>query len=710
MIVFLGLADQGDTRDYYRLLLIGHAGVVARTFLALVVERSSCWARAFVATLLARLKRGRGGHMRSIKRRVASSLGGSKKILLPPVCAPAAADAAPALAHQSTFNSGSTTATKISSLWRGHLIRDAIKDQLQSVVAKPSIKASKAAQTASLPHNERGELLPIFCSVECFKVFGAGVYAYMRWQQYMALVFAIAFALACPNMLYNALGDALPQIAGDSSAWLTITTLGNVARVNVSYGVVELFICLTFVAALFHGRQMLTTAEAQVREEEERGGSPESTVWLHNLPADTKAAELKERLQRMFGDCRHVVLAYANRALLLRMSKRTPLIEDLYYRQALLYLTRHAKRPNKAAIEKHFAKLEQARTNLQAHDKETARLASQRYDCTGDAFVTFASAAEANACIAHFGRRTKLGHLAEQLLATPLHETATGARHLTSAVRHVALLSPTRAHGATVQVAPHVDDALTALPAPAALDLPDLPAGVCAELAPAPSDILWEGLSTSERERFWRQVVSTALTMGIACLGTFIITWVTLQRDGGDGQLRAHLLEGLFVAPSGFLGIIINLVMSLVTALPCIFGNVILFATTPLFADVIERHATFSDKESTIVVKVGTAHSPKHPAHSPQPKAPSRRRRHSDSPKPTAHSPEHPAHSPQPTALASAAARLTLHVLRASLPPSHSLHPSPSPSLPLPPSPSLPLPPSLSLLSPLSRRRRKLKY
>ena len=518
--------------------------------------------------------------------------------------------------------------SKIGSLWKGHLVRAAIKDQLSSVVSEPSIKASKAAQTASLPRDDKGKLLPIFCSVECFKVFGAGVYAYMRWQQYMAWVFGIAFAFACPNMLFNAFGGALPEGAGG----VVVTTLGNVTSLNITYAVVEFFVCLTFLVALFHGRRLLEAAQEQVREEEAQlGGPSESTAWVRGLPADVKASDLKERLAAHFGDVRHVVIAYANRELLLRMAKRKPLLEDLYYRQALVYLARHARRPNQSNVKRLFEKLEAARARLQEHDQMTAKMAKQKYPCTGDAFVTFVSAEACRACIDHFGTRTQLSRdlqvIKTGVTALPGgHETeravqlvSSGARHITSSLRSAAMM--TRMHaacrglgggGGGAAVAPCSLDGAVERRGVGAADggavkssprppLPELPAGLSSQAAPEPSDILWEGLSTSERERFWRQAGSTALTTLIACLGTAIIAVVTFFQGSG---LLDQFITSLVDRPEGIVGIIFSLAMSLFAALPCIVGNVILFATTPLFADAIERHVTFSDKESTVYMKL----------------------------------------------------------------------------------------------------------
>ena len=49
-------------------------------------------------------------------------------------------------------------------------------------VAEPDIEASRAAQNALLPHDQFGRLLPLHCSLDCFKCFGSGVYCMRIWR------------------------------------------------------------------------------------------------------------------------------------------------------------------------------------------------------------------------------------------------------------------------------------------------------------------------------------------------------------------------------------------------------------------------------------------------------------------------------------------------------------------------------------------------
>ena len=69
------------------------------------------------------------------------------------------------------------SATKLQSKWRSRALRAEIQASLALYVAKPSMAQARAAQKAVLPHDELGNLLPLNCSIECFKCFGSGICA-----------------------------------------------------------------------------------------------------------------------------------------------------------------------------------------------------------------------------------------------------------------------------------------------------------------------------------------------------------------------------------------------------------------------------------------------------------------------------------------------------------------------------------------------------
>ena len=478
-------------------------------------------------------------------------------------------------------DAGTKEPTKFQSLWRGRAVRVELVTQLVDVVAKASINVSKENQKSALPCDEKGELLPITCSLKCFKVFGSGVYAYMRWQYFMFQVFSVAFAFSLPNMIHNIFGGKL-----EAPSWMTIHTLGNLAELNASYGVAEMLVTITFVVALFRGRTLIKASELEVEREADASGTvEESTVWLRGLPSSTAFEELKATMQQ-FGPCT-LVLGHANRELLLRMNMRRPLLEDLHYRNALLYVARHAtdaRFPDAGsraeAIKRLMGRAEEARARLSDHDHVTADMTRASYPCSGDAFVTFASPIEANQCINAIGNSP---------------QTALQRVGCSPSTRLIEIKSMKHRAGGEAGEAGGEENLMSdAALKVAASQLPD---GVWAQEAPAPSDIMWADLATPDGERFRRQVISTTLTLLIACFGTAIITVMTYVQGTG-------IIDGLIDMPGGFVGLILTLIKTLLLALPCILGNVFLFATTPIFSDKIERHRTFSEKEATLFGKL----------------------------------------------------------------------------------------------------------
>ena len=466
--------------------------------------------------------------------------------------------------------------SKLQNLWRGHVAREEMRERLEAVVAPPSIKVSKEAQVAETPKSQDGRLLSLFCPIEVFKVFGSGVYAYMHWSRMMMVAFAIAFAFALPNTMQNMFGDQLEE-----PSWLTAHTLGNVSNINASYGAVELLVSLTFVITLFRGKRVIADAVAEVELDENDENDQDETVWLHGLSAKTQESQLKTALSK-FGEVTRVSLAVDNRDLLLRLKARRALLEDLNYRQALHYLARHKKKPDQVAVDAHFAKSEQARNKLADHDRVTAALSRVTYDCTGDAFVTFKTAAAARECIDTIGPKKTLADL--RRLQSDMQEAVVTSQVVPRPLkRAISSMTSADLHATAAQQA-------SSRRSP-------LPASVWASAAPAPSDIMWEGLSTSDGDRSRRQILSTAITLSIACISTAVIAGLAYIQ--GDG-----LLDNVIQAPEGFAGIVYSLVMALAMALPCILCSVAIFATTPVLANTIERHATVSSMELMVFQKL----------------------------------------------------------------------------------------------------------
>lgn len=149
--------------------------------------------------------------------------------------------------------------------WRTKAVRDALRVEIESrlgaQVAAPKISVAKEEQERLLPHDEDGNLLPVFCPIETFRIFGAGVYSYVCWMQFMEKVFLVAFAFSLPNMIHNVAGG---ELSPEETTWMTVHTLGNVNHVNASYGAVELIVATVFILALWRGMAIIDRAAEEV--------------------------------------------------------------------------------------------------------------------------------------------------------------------------------------------------------------------------------------------------------------------------------------------------------------------------------------------------------------------------------------------------------------------------------------------------------------
>ena len=298
---------------------------------------------AVTGTLLAMLQEvqmpgeeGQGAH-------VDSSPAGQRAVLPPSV-----ADASPA-------------SQRPIRTWRTKAVRDALQMEIESrlgeQVATPSMAIAKEAQNRLLPHDQDGKLLPLMCPLETFKIFGAGVYAYVSWISFMEKVFFVAFAFSLPNMIHNIAGG---ELSPEESTWMTVHTLGNVNHVNASYGAVELIVATVFMLALARGTKIIDKATAEVEADgvnqvvTSPGGTQTSndfmgpaalrTVMVRGLPAafgksDADESEaLRTFMEQWGGTVQHLVLARRNRALLLRMRSRKQIVEELHVEQVHVFI------------------------------------------------------------------------------------------------------------------------------------------------------------------------------------------------------------------------------------------------------------------------------------------------------------------------------------------------------------------------------------
>ena len=72
---------------------------------------------------------------------------------------------------------------------------------MKGTVGRPSLKKAREHAKALLPHDQSGNLLPLSCPLECFQIFGSGVYVYMMWVQLMKRIFTVAFLFSLVFLL-----------------------------------------------------------------------------------------------------------------------------------------------------------------------------------------------------------------------------------------------------------------------------------------------------------------------------------------------------------------------------------------------------------------------------------------------------------------------------------------------------------------------------
>ena len=148
----------------------------------------------------------------------------------------------------------------LQSRWRSAQVKAEIMAAIAHEVAEPSLALSQAAQHALLPKDQFGNLLPLCCSLECFRCFGSGVYTYMIWMRHMTKVFIAAALVNLPTAVHNGAGSRLSE-----PSWMTINSLGNVEGLNGSYGPTQLLTTLILLYALVRGSRELQAAEAEVQ-------------------------------------------------------------------------------------------------------------------------------------------------------------------------------------------------------------------------------------------------------------------------------------------------------------------------------------------------------------------------------------------------------------------------------------------------------------
>jgi len=219
-----------------------------------------------------------------------------------PALAPAAVKTPPKpFAPSAMPESAFTCAKLIQAHFRGARVRRGVNRWLGRAVGVPDLARAKAHARSLLPHDQEGRLLPLTCPIECFTVFGAGVYAYMRWTVLMRRVFLISFLFSVANMvnrlLLTAHCIALPRANHESTwtwcsqvnnifggelsegTWLSIPTIGNAKKVNASYGASEVLVLGTFLWGMFAAVKIVRMEEALLQV-----WLPCPSMTFHDLP------------------------------------------------------------------------------------------------------------------------------------------------------------------------------------------------------------------------------------------------------------------------------------------------------------------------------------------------------------------------------------------------------------------------------------------
>ena len=125
--------------------------------------------------------------------------------------------------------------------------------------AEPSLLESRRLQESYLPRRDASDprLISLMCPIEHFRVFGTGVYCYMRYTQFMGRIFLFAALLNLPTIVNNYGGARL----GSHITWVTAGTLANAEEVSAMYGVVEILTIVLLIYAYICGRQLLHDAD-----------------------------------------------------------------------------------------------------------------------------------------------------------------------------------------------------------------------------------------------------------------------------------------------------------------------------------------------------------------------------------------------------------------------------------------------------------------
>ena len=522
-------------------------------------------------------------------------------------------------------------ATVIQARFRGARVRRAVHRWLGRAVGVPDLARAKAHARSLLPHDQDGRLLPLSCPIECFTVFGAGVYAYMRWTVLMKRVYFVAFLFSIANMVNNIFGGELTE-----GTWLSVPTIGNAKQLNAAYGASEVLVLGTFMWGMFAAVKIVRKEEALLQPLHTPG---EQTVMLRGLPPHATRQSLVHCMSR-YGEVSHAVLAAPIRPTLLRMPERARLLQQVLTARIELFLRGqthpHSKRYPASAKLSTPASMKSAKTDTPGTGMKTVARAEAAATAAAAAAATGRQAPKAlkgheqrrAALVARVEAATKNLHAHDETSAEMLRQVrggtgggvaAIGERRTAlvptpcgtlrvgesgrggvafvtftepnAAARAITAIKDAHVHGMIRnELAPLFDRPVEDVEADGA-DVGGAargtrariePAGgdgngalrISARRAPEPSDVTWEDLHVGYMEKLWRQFFSTLAMLAIACVGTVIIAGVMYVNG-------TQVYTSLINLPGGFEGFVLSSGLQLGMALPIILGNVILFFSVP---------------------------------------------------------------------------------------------------------------------------------
>lgn len=471
---------------------------------------------------------------------------------------------------------------------RGKLVRVQLQRQMNRTVGVPDIERAKEYSRLLLPHDQDGELLPLSCPIECFRVFGSGIYSYMRWAVLMKRIFFVAFLFSFSSMVDNIFGGELHV-----KNWLAVPTIGNARSLNAAYGAAELLVLATLLWGMFAAVSIVRKDEALLQPRRTPG---ERTVLLSGLPAQASTHAQVARAMARYGAVSHAIITSPVREVLMRMPERASLLHALRRARIELFLSRRPAASGGFSAAANLlapkasqrrvgleSRVESAAQNLRGHDDESCAMLRCLRSSTGS------GGANGVPALARSGSR-QVATVPLLCLPCKVSERHLGGIALVTfvepegAARAIAAIRSSRKDGAPIF------EPCTISPSKRAPKL-------TATRAPEPSDVIWENLHVGPREEWCRQLLSTLLMFTIACIGTGLIAVVGnlngrgIINDFAQGHLPFH------IPANSILGLIVSALLQLLVALPIILGNVIIFISVPILADKYERHATFARKE-----------------------------------------------------------------------------------------------------------------